>query len=288
MSMRVLLVESEMEDVLFFRDVLTEIEAGRYWHSWVHIDTMNAATWGEAARILSKESADVILLDLDLADSQGVDTFRRAQAQAQQIPVILLVGAEDVALAVRLVREGAQDFLVKQQVDCVPLAHAIRNAVERHRLLMAARTAAMSDPLTGLLNRRGFLSLADRDRKVAERLGRRLMVMVAEPQSLSEIAAAQGEQRRDLALVEAADRLRSLAGPADLLGRIGEEQFGLAVYDTDTESVEEVWARFHGTASEHRILVGAAIFGDDHPVSLEDLLAQATQDLTPTALAMRR
>jgi DNA-binding NtrC family response regulator len=113
MNLRVLLVESEMEDALFLQDVLAEIEAGRYWHNWVHIEATHAVTWGEAARVLSRESSDVVLLDLDLADCQGIDTFRRAQAQAQQIPVILLVGAEDTALAVRLVREGAQDFLIK-------------------------------------------------------------------------------------------------------------------------------------------------------------------------------
>src|SRR5207249_4136275 len=82
----------------------------------------------------------------------------------------------DEAMATRLVRDGVQDFLLKKQVDCAPLAHAIRNAVERHRQLTAARAAAMTDSLTGLLNRSSFLTFGDRDRKLAERLGRRLMV----------------------------------------------------------------------------------------------------------------
>jgi len=286
MSMRVLLVESELEDVLFFKDVLTEIEVGRYWSNWVHVETLHAANWSEAAAILADEVADVILLDLDLADSQGIDTFRRAQSQAPEIPVILLVGPEDETLAARLVRDGAQDFLIKRRVDCAPLAHAIRNAVERHRLLMAARAAAMSDPLTGLLNRGGFLTYAGRDRKLAERLGRRLMVLIAEPKSLSDIASAYGEQRRDLALVEAADHLRSLAGSTDLLARIGETRFGLTIFDTELETVEEAWARLHGSVG-HRILIGAAVFDEEHPASLEALLEKAARDLTPNAFAMR-
>ena len=288
MSIHVLLVESESEAVIFFQDVLTEIEAGRYWSNWVHIETLHAASWSEAAAILANEPADVILLDLDLADSQGIDTFRRAQSQSREIPVILLVGPEDGALAARLIRDGAQDFLIKKQVDCAPLAHAIRNAVERNRLLMAARAAAIHDPLTGLLNRGGFLTYADRDRKLAERLGRRLMVMIAEPKSISEIASAYGEQRRDLTLVEAADHLRTLVGPTDLLARIGEVRFGLTIFDTDMESVEEVWARMHGSAAEHRILIGAAVFDAERPASLEALLDQAAADLTPSALVMRR
>ncbi len=286
MSMRVLLVESESEEVLFLQDVLAEIEAGRHWSNWVRIETLHAATWSDAAAILGNEPIDVILLDLDLADSQGIDTFRRAQSQAPEIPVILLVGPEDETLAARLVRDGAQDFLIKRRVDCAPLAHAIRNAVERHRLLMAARAAAMSDPLTGLLNRGGFLTYAGRDRKLAERLGRRLMVLIAEPKSLSDIASAYGEQRRDLALVEAADHLRSLAGSTDLLARIGETRFGLTIFDTELETVEEAWARLHGSVG-HRILIGAAVFDEEHPASLEALLEKAARDLTPNAFAMR-
>jgi two-component system cell cycle response regulator len=288
MSIHVLLVESESEAVIFFQDVLTEIEAGRYWSNWVHIETLHAASWSEAAAILDHEPADVILLDLDLADSQGIDTFRRARSQWREIPVILLVGPEDGALAARLIRDGAQDFLFKKQVDCAPLAHAIRNAVERHRLLMAARAAAVNDPLTGLLNRGGFFTYADRDLKLAERLGRRLMVTIAEPKGISEIASAYGEQRRDLTLVEAADHLRTLAGATDLLGRIGAVRFGLTIFDTDTAPVEEVWARMRGSAAERRILTGAAVFDAERPASLEALLDQAAADLTPSALAMRR
>jgi diguanylate cyclase (GGDEF)-like protein len=287
--MRVLLVESESEDALFLRDVLAEIEEGRYWSNWVHIEMLHAPTWSDAAAILATESVDIILLDLDLADCQGVDTFRRSQAAAAHIPVVLLAGgSQDEAMATRLVRDGAQDFLLKKQVDCAPLAHAIRNAVERHRQLTAARAAAMTDSLTGLLNRSSFLTFGDRDRKLAERLGRRLMVMVAEPKNLSEIAAAYGEQRRDLTLVEVADHLRSLASPADLLARIGQARFGLTIVDTEAEPVEAAWARIHHAALEHRIVIGSAIFDPESPLSLDALLEQAALDLAPNAFAMRR
>ena len=287
--MRVLLVESESEDALFLRDVLAEIEEGRYWSNWVHIEMLHAPTWSDAAAILATESVDIILLDLDLADCQGVDTFRRSQAAAAHIPVVLLAGgSQDEAMATRLVRDGVQDFLLKKQVDCAPLSHAIRNAVERHRQLTAARAAAMTDSLTGLLNRSSFLTFGDRDRKLAERLGRRLMVMVAEPKNLSEIAAAYGEQRRDLTLVEVADHLRSLASPADLLARIGQARFGLTIVDTEAEPVEAAWARIHHAALEHRIVIGSAIFHPESPLSLDALLEQAALDLAPNAFAMRR
>ena len=72
---------------------------------------------------------------------------------------------------------------MKKDLDCAPLAHAMRNAMERHRMVCAMRASATTDALTGLPNRGGFLTYADRDRKLAERLGRRLMVLVAEPRN---------------------------------------------------------------------------------------------------------
>ena len=288
MTLRVLLVESDAEDVLFLQEALTEIEGGRYWSNWIRIETLHADTWAKAAAILANEPLDLLLLDLNLPDTQGAETFRRAQAAASQVPVILLTSAEDAEVAARLVREGAQDFLLKKQIDCAPLAHAMRNAIERHRLLSATRAASMIDSLTGLPNRGGFLIFADRDRKLAERLGRRLMVLVAEPKNLAAITAAYGDQRRDLTLIEAADHLRGLIGPADLLARITETHFALTIFDTDIEPVEAAWARFHSTAGAHRIGIGAAIFDAAHPASLEVLIDQAESDLAPAAFAVRR
>jgi diguanylate cyclase (GGDEF)-like protein len=288
MNLRILLVESEVEDVLFLQDVLTEIESGRYWSNWVHVESLHALNTEEAAAILANELVDVILLDLDLADSLGIGTFRAVEAIARQIPIILLVGPDGHASAARMIRDGAQDFLMKKQIDCAPLAHAIRNAIERHRLLTAARASTTTDPLTGLPNRGGFLTLADRDRQLAECLRRRLMVLVVEPDNVSEIVSAQSEQRRDLTIVETADHLRSLARATDLLARIGQTRFALAVFDTDTESVEEAWSRMQAAAPELHIRVGAAIFDPDRPSSLDTLLDQAALDLAPAALSMRR
>ena len=285
--MRVLLIESEQEDVVFLRDVLSEIAEGRHWNNWVNIEVLEASSWSEASSILAREQIDIILLDLDILDSQGIATFRLAQRAAEQIPMVLLIGQSEESLGLRLVREGAQDFLVKKLVDCAPLAHAMRNAIERHRLLTALRVDSTHDTLTGFLNRAGFLTGADRERKLAERLGRRLMVMIAEPENIGEMGTAYGEQRRDLVLVEAADHLRSVAGPTELLARIGCTRFGITVFDTDAEPVEAAHARIHATLRQHRIQIGAAIFSPDHPATLDGLLAQAASDFSPTALAMR-
>ena len=96
----------------------------------------------------------------------------------------------------------------------------------------------MSDPLTGLLNREAFLTFAERDRTLAECLHCRWLLMLAEPRNLSELSLAFGQQRCDLALVEAGDFLRGMAASTGLLARISELRFALALFDTQAERVE--------------------------------------------------
>jgi diguanylate cyclase (GGDEF)-like protein len=286
MILRVLIIESELDDILFLRDVLGEIQEGRFWHTWVHMEALAATTLAEAFAILANERVDILLLNPDLSDSQGIETFRSICTGSGHLPVVLLIGSEDVSMALQLIRDGAQDFLKKKQIDAGPLAHAMRNAMERQRLLTAARTTIAMDSLTGLMNRSAFLTLAERDRKLAERFGRRLMILIAEPKNSGEFATLSGEQRRDLTLVEGADHLRRMAGATDVIARIGETSFGISIFETDLESLEEAGARLHYFAATHRMQVGAAIFAADRPASLEVLLQQAALELAPAALAM--
>ena len=278
MTLRVLLAESGTEDTVFLNEVLTELDGARCWSDWVHVKTSHAATWADTAAILATEAVDILLLDPDLRDSQGPETFRRAQAAAPQVPVILLIEPYATSLAEHMVRDGAQDFLLKREVDCEPLARAIRNAMERHRLLTAARATSMTDPLTGLLTRPAFLTLAERDRLLAERLNRKMLVVLAEQ---GEAAAVDGVQRRDLSLIGAADDLRRLAGPAALLARLSHSQFGLAVLDTQAEPIDEIHARLHAAAHDRPVAFGTAVFDPQQPVSLDALLEQATVNLRP-------
>ena len=277
-TLRVLLAESGTEDTLYLREVLTDLDGARCWSDWVHLEASHAATWADLAAILANESVDILLLDPDLEDSQGAATFRRVQAAAPHVPVILLVEPSATSLAERLVRDGAQDFLLKKDVDCAPLARAIRNALERHRLLAATRATSMTDQLTGLLTRPAFLTLAERDCLLAARLNRKMMILLAEPAVPEDCT-----QGLDLTLVEAAEGLRSLAGPAALVARLGHARFGLAVLDTEAESVQEIRARLHPATAVSRMACGAAVFDPRYPVSLDALLEQAEQNLGPSA-----
>jgi len=91
-----------------------------------------AVTLKEALGQLSSKKFDLVLLDLMLPDSAGLDTFRAVRKAYPDVPVVLLTGLSDETFAARAVREGAQDYLVKGQVDAAQLVRSMRYAIERH------------------------------------------------------------------------------------------------------------------------------------------------------------
>jgi PleD family two-component response regulator len=280
MTLRVLVVESEPDEVLFLRDVLAELDGSREWSQWTHIEALFASSWAEAAVLLASERVDVIVLDIDLSDTRGKETFERYQNSVPQIPAVLLIQeTAEQALAEHLLREGAQDFLLRRQVDCAPLAHAIRSAIDRHRLLASVRATSMVDSLTGLLTRDAFLLLAERDRNLASAMHRRQLLILAEPKT------REDAQARDLQLIGAAEQLRNLAGATDLVARVGLMHLALSVLDSDRESAEEIWARMHQAAVSADISLGVAVFDPQQPLALDQLLERAAKDLEPTVAA---
>jgi DNA-binding NtrC family response regulator len=113
----------------------------------IHVDRL-----AEANRTLLSQQIDLVLLDITLPDSQGLQTFLRIHGRAPQVPVVVITGLEDEELGFRSVQEGAQDYLVKGQVTASLLARSMRYAIERERLLRQNREAlAKIKTLRGLL-----------------------------------------------------------------------------------------------------------------------------------------
>ncbi|HBB67485.1 MAG: hypothetical protein A2X28_05395 [Elusimicrobia bacterium GWA2_56_46] len=118
-----------------------------------------AGKLSEAVDLLNKKRFDLLLSDLNLPDSGGLATFRGLQAAAPQTPIIILTGLDDETMALQAVREGAQDYLIKDEVNAGVLMRATVYAMERNKLLQERLnlinklTAALSSvkTLTGLL-----------------------------------------------------------------------------------------------------------------------------------------
>jgi len=125
--MRLLLVEDNRADAVLLQDLLHNAASGHWEVVWV--DRLE-----KARACLAEEPFDGVLLDLTLPDSQGLPTLQRMQTMAVALPVVVLTGLEDEELAVRAIREGAQDYLVKGSVDGQAVARSIRYAMDRKRL----------------------------------------------------------------------------------------------------------------------------------------------------------
>jgi signal transduction histidine kinase len=124
---RILLVEDNPGDARLLQEIL--IEAPSLEADLERVDRLEAAE----AR-LGEFAPDVVLLDLSLPDAHGMTTVTRALQAAPDVPIIVLTGLDDEELALHAVQSGAQDYLVKGQVDPVLLARAIRYAIERKQL----------------------------------------------------------------------------------------------------------------------------------------------------------
>jgi len=123
---RILLVEDNEGDARILSEALSDAPTVSF--ELEHVDTLAAAL-----QRLSREGIDLVLLDLSLPDSLGLETFATAYAAAPGVPMIVLSGRDDESLAIQTVHEGAQDYLVKGQFDGRLLVRSIRYAIERKR-----------------------------------------------------------------------------------------------------------------------------------------------------------
>ncbi len=120
----VLLVEDNPGDARLLREMFNE--QGIHKTELTHVGCMS-----EAEKHLAEHEVDLVLLDLGLPDAQGVGAVRRVRAAAPRVPLVVLTGSDDESMAAHALQEGAQDYLIKGQIDGRSLLRALRYAVER-------------------------------------------------------------------------------------------------------------------------------------------------------------
>jgi two-component system, cell cycle sensor histidine kinase and response regulator CckA len=125
---KILLIEDNPGDVLLLQETLSEI-------TFVELELVHVDRLANALQRLQSEDFDVILLDLVLPDSDGLDTFIQIQEQTPATPIVVLTGMADETLAMSALKAGAQDYLIKGQVSGSDLLlRSMRYAIERKRI----------------------------------------------------------------------------------------------------------------------------------------------------------
>ena len=220
---RLLVIEDDPEQVELLEEAFQEMDETRFSRPVIpDCDRSYAVSLEEALALLRDNPYEAILMTAALATHPSLAAFLAVRAEAPQTPVVVMAQPEDEALGLSLVRQGAQDYLVRSDLDCLPLARAIRCAIERNRLVAAQQSIALVDDLTGLYNRRGFLEVAGRDLRLAARYGGTRQFLLAES-----LSRELDSHSRDLFLIQLADLLRDWAGETGILARVDGARFAV-------------------------------------------------------------
>lgn len=279
---KILLVDSDpdypdelLENLSVDQDALLDVE-------WV-------GELSQALARLTRGGFDVLMLSLDLDDSQGMVTFDRAYAFAPDVPIIVISEEPDADRAVSTVQAGAQDYLVKSELNPGLLVRSVRHAIERHRLFSALRSLSLIDDLTGLYNRRGFSDLGEQYLKLARRSGRGVTMVYLDLDRFKTINDSLGHHVGDRALIKVADILRATFRRSDIIARLGGDEFGILALEAADESSEALVERLRERVDDFNesspepyqlsVSVGMAFQDDDPRVRLDQLVAEADANM---------
>jgi diguanylate cyclase (GGDEF)-like protein len=229
-SLKVLMVEDDSDFVSLTRFALAQ-------EPFLPIEISHAATLQQAIKYLFNNYFHAILLDLNLPDSSGLETFNQIRLSAPQIPIVVLSANRDYWTAIQSVREGAQDYLLKGENSGPLLARSLYYAVERNQHVETLRRLSLLDGLTNLYNRRGFLTFAEQFISLAQRSQRNLSLVLVDVDYLKAINDNFGHAYGDEALIRTANILRKTFRRSDIIGRIGGDEFSILAIDVNHEGI---------------------------------------------------
>ncbi len=278
-STHILFVEDNPGDVALARMTLHKAALGRF--------TLSVAERVEdAADALRQETFDLVLLDLCLPDSSGLETLERVAELAPELPIIILSGQDDEGMALRAVREGAQDYILKSSLDAQQMAIAINGALIRKEAELRLARRAFYDELTGLPTRALLQDRWARARARQRRSQNDLGVLVIDLDDFKFINDNHGHVVGDVVLQVLAERLTNVLRRGDTLARFGGDEFVALLEDIEGEdSVAHVNERIasamlvpipcRGRTLVAPVSIGTAIVSGDQRCDLADAVNSA-------------
>jgi len=273
--------EGKPESTPWYQVVSVSVNAGQF-------EATRASSLSNALAALEREPFDVILLDLVLPDSLGTNTFSQVYARVPETPIVVTSQLDDKDQAVKVLQEGAQDYLVKGEMDAIHLRRALLYAIERHRTKVMLHHLSFNDDLTGLLNRRGFLSLAQQQLKIAQRENWELPLFFADLDGLKNINDNFGHPEGDRALQAIATILKETFRTSDLLARLGGDEFIMLAINAPAAGIQTILARLQRNLDRYNaqnryyqlsLSIGVAQFDPRHETTLEELIIEADKSL---------
>ncbi len=282
-AIRILLIEDNARHAQLLQDVMGEVTpaaSGAQPYDLTHVPGL-----AEGLDRLNSGEFDVVLLDLSLPEARGLDALMRIRERHEDVPVIALMAKGEDDLAAQSLQAGAQDFLQKGKVDGELLARAIRSALQISNLQSALRSLSFIDGLTGLYNRRGFVTLGDPYIKRAQRQKGQFLIVSADVSGLKQINTVAGYDEGDTVLRAVAEILKKSFRDSDLLARLEGGNFAVMAVDANFDKAPIIATRVQYNVQEWnnrtirkyelRVTLGFTEF--DPSGAIEDLMVRAAE-----------
>lgn len=219
-ALNILLIDDDDIDRQFIRRKLANQN--------IDIQCTEAASSEAGITLLKDQPFDVVLLDFRLANQTGLEVLQTmSQQNLLDVPVIILSGMEDDTLMLKCLEHGAQDYLVKDEVNSKILLRAIHYAKERKQLQTQLLTLAKQDPLTGLANRERFNETLIAAIGKAKRRNDLLAVLFIDLDHFKEVNDTLGHSVGDKLLISVSQRLKNALRQEDVVARLGGDEFAI-------------------------------------------------------------
>jgi two-component system, cell cycle response regulator len=278
---KILAIEDDLEYASLLHVVICEVNPNLF--ELTHVDNLS-----EALSLLTQHNFDLVLLDLFLPDSIGLDTFFKIHSNLHDTPLVIITGLNDKSVAVRSIREGAQDYLIKDELNVNLLVRILLYAVERHRTLNSLKKQTLVDDLTGLLNRRGFQSLAEQQVRIAKRANWESILLFADLDNLKVINDRFGHAEGDRAIKAIASILKETFRTSDIISRIGGDEFIVLAIKTSDDNVSSITNRLVRNIKNYNqeinkfklsLSFGVVYLDPKDDISLEQAIVEADKNL---------
>jgi diguanylate cyclase (GGDEF)-like protein len=217
----------------------------------IPFEIFEAHSGNQALDLVEKQEIDCILLDYQLPDSNGLDLLKKIRkGNGKYIPVIMLTGQGNETIAVSAIKQGATDYINKNNIDSSALAKMIMNAVWNSKLKKIIQQQkkqlkyyAYYDSLTGLVNRHTFEEMAERELSDAKRFHHALAILFIDIDSFMAINDTLGHLAGDEILIEISNRLNYVLPKEAIVSRFGDDEFAILLTGINIEIYAATVAR---------------------------------------------
>jgi two-component system cell cycle response regulator len=255
---KLLLIDDNQDCVLLLQEELIENNGN------IRFKLESAECLSTGIEHINNGDVDVILLDITLTDIQGIDTLLELKKHVPDIPIIVYSNHNDESFAVKVIQEGAQDYLVKGSVEGNVLSRSILYSIERHRMLKKLEHAreelqqsAHYDSLTGLPNRKLFYEHLSKAIARARQENKIIAVLFLDLDKFKTINDMFGHAIGDALLQCVTKRITSCIRKNDILSRQGGDEFIIILDDIGSKEYVSILAqRILATLSDVYVLKG--------------------------------